>query len=153
MPDTFTHIALPALLNRYCRRPVLFPLLLIGTVLPDYFREFSALLLPVYLYGLVYVFHTIAGAALTSFILSLLFIRVQREAAALSLFLGQLIHLGFDIVQGYFCGGRFYLFFPWRKSIELGLIPERAWFIIFGISCFSFVSFLLIRYITGSRQG
>lgn len=152
MPDTFTHIALPALFRRYARGPVLFPVLLLGTVLPDYLREFFALLLPVNLYGLVYVFHTIAGAAIIAFLTSVLFVRAQRGAVFISILLGQLLHFGFDILQGYHCTGRFYLFFPWRKSIEIGLIPEHAWLVIFSISFFSFVSFILIHYIKSRRK-
>ena len=152
MPDTFTHIALPSLFHKKLGTKILVPVFLIGTILPDYFREFFGLVLPIHYYSAIYVFHTIPGALLLSLAVAALFVKNQRRQVFVSVFLGSLLHFGFDILQGYACPGRFYLLFPLHYSFELGLIPESAWPYIFIFSSICFISFLLIRYFHEKNQ-
>lgn len=145
MPDTFTHIALPSIFHRFFGRRLMVPLVLIGTVTPDYIREFFALLLPADYYSAIYIFHTLTGAVLVSFLASAFFVVSQRRDVFLSILTGQLLHYIFDLIQDYLCPGKFYLFFPYMRSLEFGLIPERFWLYIFCFSLISFVIFILMR--------
>jgi hypothetical protein len=151
MPDTFTHIAVPALFHRYFGRRLLAPLVLIGTVLPDYLREVVALVLPVQFYAGIYIFHTLAGAVLVALLISGLFEIRQRTMVFLSIFVGELLHFGFDLLQNYMCPGRFYLLFPYSYSFEFGLIPERFWLYIFCISLTTFLTYIIIQLVKRRR--
>jgi len=143
---------LPALFHRWLGRRLLVPVVLIGAVLPDYLREFTALLLPTVYYGSIYIFHTIIGALLVSLCGAALVRKDQRGTVFLSLLMGQLLHFLLDIVQGYLCPGRFYLLFPWRYTFETGLIPEQYWLWIFCFSATVFLIFILISRLKSQRN-
>ncbi len=149
MPDTFTHIALPALFWRWFRLPIFWPLLLIGCVLPDYFRELTALILPAQLYSAVYPFHSILGALFTSLLISAFFNTSQRKWVFWSLLAGQGLHFLFDAFQGFLCGGTLNLLFPYWNALQFGLFSESHWLTIFYFSLTVFLLYLgfLIFYI------
>jgi hypothetical protein len=142
MPDTFTHIAIPSLFSGILKKIFFVPIFLVGTVLPDYLREFFGLLLPIDYYTMVYPFHSVIGAFFSSLLLTSFFISQIRRQVFFSFFCGQLIHLLFDMTQMYFNDGRIYLLFPYFKSITLNLIPASYWFYIF---LFSFTLFILVH--------
>ena len=96
MPDAFSHIALPSLFHRWVRRPIMLPLFLIGTVLPDYLRQGTALFLSSHHHPAVGIYHTLIGAFLTSLFLTSFFLRSQRKWVFLSFFIGQLVHFAVD---------------------------------------------------------
>jgi hypothetical protein len=134
MPDTFTHIVIPGLFRRYFKAPLMVPLVLIGTVTPDYLREFCILFMPASWYSSVMVFHSLAGVMLSSLFLSSFFYKDKRKMVFYSLLVGQLLHLTFDSVLFYQCGGPLYLFLPIWKSYSFALIPEPDWIYIFYFS-------------------
>jgi len=139
MPDTFTHIALPSLFSRFIKSPLLLPVFLIGTVLPDYLREFLQLVLPVDYYSASFPFHTLVGVFFSSLLLTAFFVKEIRRSVFHSLLLGQVVHLLFDALQMHLCGGRLLLFFPLWKSIELPLFSESHWMYLFAFSLVSFI--------------
>ena len=134
MPDTFTHIIIPGIFRRYFKAPLVIPIVLIGTVTPDYLREFCILFLPVSWYSAVMVFHSLPGIILSSLFFSSLFHVAVRKVGFFSLLLGQLLHLIFDSILFYQCGGPLYLFLPYWKSFSFALIPETDWIYIFYLS-------------------
>jgi hypothetical protein len=147
MPDTFTHIAIPSLFSGILKKYVIVPLFLIGTVCPDYLREFFGLLLPIDYYTMVYPFHSVIGAFFVSLFLTSFFVNQIRKLVFLSLFSGQITHLLFDMTQMYFNNGRIYLLFPYFKSITLNLIPSSYWFYIFLFSLTIFILIHLFRFL------
>ncbi|MBN2013356.1 hypothetical protein JW960_28755 [candidate division KSB1 bacterium] len=138
MPDAFTHIAIPSLFHRYIRRPIIVPLFLIGTVLPDYLRQAMALIFPMQYSPFILIFHTFIGACLTTLIITAVFHVTIRKLVFLSIFLGQCCHFAVDMLQGFLCGGKLYLLFPWTFSFETGLISESKWLEIFVFSVIVF---------------
>ena len=143
MPDTFTHIALPFVTQKLFKRPLIFPLVLIGTVLPDYFREFFAYSLPIEYYPAVLIFHSIIGVIFTSLLLTSLFNASIRKSVFISLTFGQLIHLFFDSIQYYLCGESIYVFLPIWKSFKIGLISETYWIYLFIFSSILFIAYII----------
>ena len=142
MPDTFTHIAIPSLFSGYLKKYFIVPIFLIGTVLPDYFREFFGLILPFDFYTMTYPFHSLTGALSVSLLLASFFRVEIRKAVFLSFFMGQVLHLLFDLTQLYFNSGSLYILFPYFKSITINIIPASYWFTIF---CFSFSVYIFIH--------
>ncbi len=151
MPDTFTHIALPTLFRRWIRHPLSVPMVLIGTVLPDYLREAVGILLPSPYYSSVVVFHSLAGAALSGLFISAFFIQRQRLRIWTSLFTGQLIHFLFDALQNYQCGGGLFPLLPWFKNWQIGLYPAQFWLIVFLFSASLFLIWLVLYLIKKAR--
>jgi hypothetical protein len=145
MPDTFTHIALPALFSRYLRSPIIAPLFLIGTVLPDYFREFFSLVLPPKLYPVVYPFHSLLGIASSSLLITAFFKVDDRKSVFFSIVSGQLIHIIFDLMQSYLGGSQIYVFFPSRMTFEFGFFAETHWIYLFCLSSLSFSVYIIIH--------
>lgn len=146
MPDAFTHIAIPSIFHKLFRKPLILPVFLIGTVVPDYFRQFVSLLLislPKYTLSII-IFHTILGAMLTSLLLCSFFRKDIRKLVFLNFFLGQLTHFLFDMCQSFLCGGKLYLLFPYRKSLEIGIFSESQWFAIFIFSTIVFTIYWLL---------
>ncbi len=131
MPDTFTHIIIPGIFRRYFRAPLIMPLVLIGTVTPDYLREFFILMLPVSWFSAILVFHSLPGLILSSLFFTSFFNVQIRETVFFSFLLGQMLHLLFDSILFYQCGGPLYLFLPCWKSFSMALIPETDWIYIF----------------------
>ncbi|TFH02447.1 MAG: hypothetical protein E4H13_02020 [Calditrichales bacterium] len=150
MPDTFTHIALPALFSRYFTSPLNAALLLIGTVLPDYFREFFSFILPKDYYSMTYPFHSLSGIIFVSLLLSALFITAQRQSVFLSLLTGQTLHLLFDLTQSYGCSGSL-TFFPLWQTFQLNLISETHWLYIFIFSASVFTLHQVLVFIKEKR--
>jgi hypothetical protein len=147
MPDTFTHIAIPSLFSGVLKKYFIVPIFLIGTVLPDYLREFIGLILPIDFYTMVYPFHSLVGAFLVSLFSASFFIPKIRATVFLSFFSGQLLHLLFDATQLYSNNGRIYLLFPYFKSVTLNLIPASYWLYIFFFSFSIFILIHLYRFI------
>ena len=143
MPDTFSHLLLTALFKRCFRPPIYPPLVLIGVVLPDYLREFFALLLSADHYHTVVVFHSLIGLILSSLFFSAFFTKSIRTNVFLSLLSGQIIHIVVDLLQFYQCGGQFYLFLPFWHSFQFGLIPESMWLTVFFVSVFLYLIYEL----------
>jgi hypothetical protein len=134
MPDTFTHIIIPGIFRRYLKAPLVMPLVLLGTVLPDYLREFFILILPVSWASATMVFHSLPGIILGSLFFSSAFHVAVRKDCFFSLLLGQFLHLIFDSILYYQCGGPLYLFLPYWESFSFALIPETDWIYIFYFS-------------------
>lgn len=143
MPDTFTHIALPSLFSRFIKAPLLLPVFLIGTVLPDYLREFLQILLPLPYYSASFPFHSLLGVFFSSLLFTAFFVKDIRRPVFLSLVLGQSVHLLFDALQIHLCGGRLLLLFPLWKSFEFPLFSESHWTYLFAFSLISFVLYWL----------
>ena len=139
MPDTFSHIALFYLLRKRIKRKIIFVAFLVGTVLPDYLREFTLIMLPVEYSGYAIPFHSILGIFIMSFILSMLFIRNQQKEIFIGLFLGNLSHLFLDMLQVYPGGSNLYVFFPILYKSDIGIIPESSWIFIFIIALLLFL--------------
>lgn len=152
MPDTFTHIALPFVFSRFLRFLFILPVFLFGTVFPDYIREFIALILPVSLYGSIYVFNSLFGAFFSSIFISTLFSPTLRSKVFLSFFGGQIVHFIFDLCQSYLCGGSLYLFFPYWYTFEIGFISETNWLYLFLFSASVFCGYVLWIVIKKNRQ-
>ncbi|MBD3224268.1 MAG: hypothetical protein GF313_06025 [Caldithrix sp.] len=142
MPDTFTHIALPTIARRWIKRPLSMPLVLIGTVLPDYFREIFGLLMPDLYGAATMIFHTPIGVVFSSMLVAAFFDQRQRSTVWVSVIGGQLIHLLFDFIQGYLCGGSLYWLFPYFKPFHLGLFPVTGWPYVFAVSMTLFVLYI-----------
>jgi hypothetical protein len=134
MPDTFTHIIIPGLFRRYFGATLIPPLVLIGTVIPDYLREFFIIILPVSWFSATLVFHSLPGIILSSLFFTSFFNEQIRKTVFISLLLGQTLHLLFDSILFYQCGGPLYLFLPYWKSFSFALIPESDWIYIFFFS-------------------
>jgi hypothetical protein len=147
MPDTFTHIALPFIFRKYLKSPLIPSIFLIGTVLPDYFRELLKCVLPFIYQTALYPLHSFIGVLLMSVLTSAFFHSEIRGKICLNLFLGQVLHLLFDTSQG-FIDGRLYLLYPLRKSFEMGLISESNWLAAFFVSagCFLIYSIIFISH-------
>jgi hypothetical protein len=144
MPDTFTHIAIPTLFSRFYRNPALAPVVLIGTVLPDYLREIFGFILPADLYSAVYSFHSLLGIICVSLCISSFFVKSFRSGVFISLIIGQSLHLIFDLLQFYLNGGRLYLLLPYWKTYQVGLYSDTDWIYLFIFSLISFSIYCLL---------
>lgn len=145
MPDTFTHILIPALFRKYFKIPLMAPLVLIGTVIPDYLRELLIIFLPISWFSAVMVFHSLPGIILTSLFIGSFFHVEIRKDVFLSLLSGQLLHLLFDSLLLYQCGGPLYLFLPCWKSYSFAIIPETDWIYIFLFSILLGIFYVLLQ--------
>lgn len=152
MPDTFTHIALPVVFSRLIKEPLHIPMLLIGTVLPDYFREFFKLILPAKYSFAVIPFHSFIGIILTSLLLASLFSQSQRKHVFLSLLLGQIVHLSFDVCQFYLCANQFHLLFPYMHNFQFALVSESDWIYIFIFSASIFLLYIFFTFLSKHQQ-
>jgi hypothetical protein len=146
MPDTFTHIALPALFSRLYRYPILAPLVLIGTVLPDYLREIFKFLLPAVFKSAVYPFHSILGIICVSLFITSFFTVSLRGRVFISLLTGQSLHLIFDLFQFYLNGGQLYLLLPCWETYQIGIYSDTYWIYLFIISFISFSVYCLLHF-------
>lgn len=144
MPDTFTHIIIPGILKRYIKAPLIVPLVLIGTVTPDYLREICILFLPLDWYSAVMVFHSFPGAIFSSLFFSSFFHVGLRKSVFVSLLIGHLIHFLFDSILFYQCGGPLYLFLPYWKSYSFAFIPETDWIYIFYLSIVLMIVYVIV---------
>ncbi|MBN2426509.1 MAG: DUF4184 family protein [Calditrichaceae bacterium] len=147
MPDTFSHIALFYILRKRIKRKIAFIAFLIGTVLPDYLREFALIILPVEFSGYAIPFHSIIGLFIMSFILSMLFIKSQQKEIFIGLFLGNMSHLFLDMLQVYPGGSSLYVFFPILYKSDIGIIPESSWIFIFIMTLLLFLISMAISEI------
>ena len=145
MPDTFTHIALPAIFSRFFKRPIIAPMVLIGTILPDFLRELTKLVVPSSLFPAAYVFHSLIGIICMSLLLSSLFMPVLRVRVFVNLMIGQSIHLGFDLFQYYLNGGQLYLLLPYWKAYQIGIYSDSYWIYLFIVSFIIFSIYSLVN--------
>ena len=146
MPDTFTHIAIPTLFSRWYKNPLSPPIVLIGTVLPDYLREMVKVFLPIVLHSAAYPLTSIIGIICVSLIFCAFFEKSLRKKVFLSLLLGQSIHIIFDMLQHYFGGGTVYLFLPYWKTFQIGIYSDINWIYIYFFSLASFSVYCLIYF-------
>jgi hypothetical protein len=146
MPDTFSHIAIPALFSRFFKNPLSSPMVLIGAVLPDYLREFIKFMFPASLFPAVYPFHSLLGIFCVSLFASSLFVKSFRRSIFISLIIGQLVHLIFDLFQFYLNGGQLYLLLPYWKSYQIGIYSDTYWIYVFLVSLMSFTIYCLLYF-------
>jgi len=146
MPDTFTHIIIPALFNKFYKKPLFVPMVLIGTVLPDYLRELVKFILPNSAYSAVYPFHSFIGILCVSLFISSLFIRPLRGRIFISLAFGQSLHLILDLFQFYLNGGQLYLLLPYWQTYQIGLYSDTYWLYLFFISFTSFSIYCMLFF-------
>lgn len=152
MPDTFSHIALPFILKARIRYQVFFISLLIGTVLPDYFREFFSLILSMEYYGFVIQFHSLISGIAVSLLIASLFVKHQRIIVFTGLYAGYVLHLSFDLLQGYPCNKQIYILLPCQYSLNLGIIAEADWIYVFICSMSLFLLYLIWQGVSFVRN-
>jgi hypothetical protein len=152
MPDTFTHIALPYILKNKIKHQIFYISLLIGSVLPDYFREFFSLILPQDYFGFVIQFHSIISGIAISILISALFKKQQRTKIFFGIFSGYILHLSFDLLQGYPCGSQIYVLLPFLNALNIGLVQEADWIYIFAGSFIVFLVYLMWQGISFIRK-
>ncbi|MFC2061952.1 metal-dependent hydrolase [Elusimicrobiota bacterium] len=143
MPDLMTHTCLglilkkikPDFFQRTDRLGGILLIFLLGNILPDVSGRVPIIIFPK---GALFfsVYHTLAGALIIAYLISVFFERTIRKPVFFILFAGMTFHMVTDLIQKDIFGDGYKIFYPINISIDFGFLwPEDTLF---------FLPFLLI---------
>ncbi|MFC2092075.1 metal-dependent hydrolase [Elusimicrobiota bacterium] len=161
MPDLMTHTLVglifgkikPSFFITDLLKKRMFVIFLSGNMLPDLFSRVPQILFPSYtpFFGPP---HTLLGAAVVSYAVSLLFKR-ERRKIFLYLLAGTVFHFLLDLTQKDLFGGGYMLFFPLEVRVSFGFMwPEDSVYIMPFLLVITIVLYRLQihRYFKGIKK-